>query len=75
MVLCKIRNAVRAKRVTYAVVSRNKKSRNTYRACEVAVETYDAFCFITSLTSLAIGLSAIKASFLRRIPTGESHMH
>ena len=61
-----------AKRVTYALLIRKKKSLN--RACEVSVGTGNTFCFITSFTSSVIGLLAIKATFLKHIPTGESHM-
>jgi hypothetical protein len=61
-----------AKRVTYALFIGKKKSLN--RACEVSAGADNAFCFITSFTSSFIGLLAIKASFLRHIPTGESHV-
>jgi hypothetical protein len=60
MVSFKIGNAVlRAKRVTYALLSRSEKSR--IRACEVSVETCEASCFITYFMSSALGLLAIKA--------------
>ena len=51
-----------AKHVTYALLIRKKKSLNG--ACEVSVETDNAFRFITSFISSVIGLLAIKASFL-----------
>jgi len=73
MISFKIGNTVLiAKRVTYVLLIRKKKSLN--RACEFSVETDNAFCFITSFTSSVIGQLAVKASFLRHIRTGESHM-
>ena len=73
MISFKIGNAVlSAKRVTYALLSGKRKSRN--KACEVSLETGNSFCFITPFTSSIIGLFAMKPSFLRHIPTGESQV-